>query len=140
MALNAAGCAMNPGKHILFLVIEGNQGNRGDIQNKYGKNEVCLRYEDEAIKCVAAWKKFGIDIPIYVLCVNNNTPSEGTIQKLREMGCEYFHWPQEEADNYKCGYWNVPLAGYLLEGKIPSDMNIIHVDLDMTLFRPLGTQ
>lgn len=134
--MSVAGYAMNLGKHILFLVVEGNKGNRGDIQNKYGREEVSLPYEDEALKCVEAWKKHGLDIPVKIVCVNSNPPRPQTVKKLVDLGCEYLHWPNKEADCYKCGYWNVPLAGRLLEERVTEDTRIIHIDLDMTLFRP----
>lgn len=128
---------MNAGNHILFLVIEGNTGNKGDIQNKYLENRFSFRYEDEALRCVRAWKKFGPDIPIILMCVNGNPPSLETVSELESLGCKYQHHHHPEADTYKCGYWNVPLAGYLLEQSLSPHQSIIHIDLDMTLFRKL---
>ncbi len=137
MDMNVVGYVMNLGNTVLFLVIEADDSNRGDIQNKYLNNQISLPYEQEAIKCVTAWRKYGPNIPIKIICVNSNPPSKDTINKLEELDCEYHHWRQEEADQYKCGYWNVPLAGHLLEQSLIQDSNIIHIDLDMTLFRPL---
>lgn len=135
--MSVAGYVMNAGNHVLFLVIEANSGNMGNIQNKYLDNRLSFRYEDEAIRCVRSWRKFGPDIPIIVMCVNSNPPSEETISLLKELGCQYVHDPRPEADGYKCGYWNVPLAGYLFEQTLPPETFIIHIDLDMTLFRKL---
>ena len=122
----------------LFLVADNQEYNKGDVGGKYCHGAV-LPYETELLCCVKSWRLNGgqfAKIPIYVVCPTQKGISLSTINKLRALGVKYFHEYKAETDTYKCGYWNVPLAGRMLE-KTPfiKENIIIHIDLDMTLMK-----
>lgn len=121
----------------IITVIESSQNNRGDINNKYGLNNVSLNYEAEAILCFEAWRTRAgklADIPIYCICPTRNVPSRETIQAITDLGVTYIEHFMPETDTYISGYWNVPLACSYLE-KILSHDFLIHIDLDMYLIK-----
>jgi hypothetical protein len=129
---------MNNFKYALFLVADNQDDNKGDIANKYCHGAV-LPYETELLCCIKSWRNNGgrfANIPIYVVCPTQKGISPQTVNKMTQMGAQYFHEYKPETDNYKCGYWNVPLAGKMLEHTDFIKENIIiHIDLDMTLMK-----
>lgn len=122
----------------LFLVADNQDDNKGDVGHKYCHGAV-LPYETELLCCVKSWRQNGgqfANIPIYVVCPTLKGISPHTIKQLQKMGAQYYHVYKKETDTYKCGYWNVPLAGKLLEETPHIKENIIiHIDLDMTLMK-----
>jgi hypothetical protein len=130
--------AMKDFSRALFLVADNQNDNKGDVGDKYCHGAV-LPYETELLCCIKSWRQNGgqfANIPIYVVCPTLKGISPTTINKIRMMGAQYFHEYRAETDSYKCGYWNVPLVGRMLE-KTPfiKENIIIHIDLDMTLMK-----
>jgi hypothetical protein len=122
----------------LFLVADNQDDNKGDVGGKYCHGAV-LPYETELLCCIKSWRQNGgqfANIPIYVVCPTKKGISPATVQKVRQLGAQYFHDYRPETDTYKCGYWNVPLAGKVVE-KTPfiKENILIHIDLDMTLMK-----
>lgn len=124
---------MNP---VLFLVVEGNKNKGGGGFGAGQKNKLLC---DEAIRCVASWRKYGgvyKDIPIIAVCITGNLPSTETIKKLHLLGVSFIEDYQPETESYPAGWWSTPLAGIMIEEHTLHDF-IIHIDLDMFLVKHL---
>lgn len=129
---------MNDFSRALLLVADNQDDNKGDIADKYCHGAV-IPYETELLCCIKSWRQNGgayANIPIYVVCPTQKGISPSTIQKVKQLGAHYFHDYRPETDTYKCGYWNVPLVGKVVEKTdfIKEDI-LIHIDLDMTLMK-----
>ncbi len=120
---------MNP---ALITVIEGKGcDNRGS--KKSNKRDL----EAEAIRCFKSWRNKGgafKDIPIYCLAPTERLPSKETIRVIENLGVDYIEKFIPETDAYRCGYWNIPLAGVFFEKNLKEDF-FIHIDLDMELIK-----
>jgi hypothetical protein len=125
-------------KYALITMIENDDHNINNMNNE-GQYPKPRRYESESIICFENWRKNGgwlKDIPIYAYCPSKNTISKETQDKLKDLNVTYIENYIKETDDYFCGYWNVPLAGYILEETLEEDI-FIHIDLDMNLIKPL---
>ena len=123
-------------KNILMYVVENNETN---INNKQGVYSDKRLYEDEVISSVKSWRKNGgwlKNIDIYVVCPTKNLPEKTTIDTLKSLDVIYLEEYMEETEGFECGYWSVPLVGRWMEQNIEFD-NMIHIDCDMSLLRPL---
>ena len=122
----------------LFLVADNQEDNKGDVGDKYCHGAV-LPYETELLCCIKAWRQNGgkfAKIPIYVVCPTLKGISKETVKKITDLGAFYWHEYKPETDFYKCGYWNVPLAGMMLEkANFCKEQILIHIDLDMMLMK-----
>ncbi len=123
-------------KKCLVLVVENSNTNIG--AGSYWKNDEYKSdnepLEEESIKCITSWYSNGPDIPIYIICPSNKQPREQTIETYNDLGCIYIHKYLPETDDFTCGYWNVPIALSWFEKEYDYDV-IIHIDLDMYMFR-----
>ena len=126
-------------KIILFLVIESNNnkgcgGSGGDLQPHYHKLlaeecELCIKNWTNSFNSLAK-------IEIKLICPNNNPPNINFISKLcnKYTQIEYIHKPYDVADTFPAGWYNVPLAGKVLEETCDYDI-AIHIDLDLILVK-----
>lgn len=124
---------------VLYLHVESNKNKGG---GGFGSGYLNRTLEEEAIRCVKSWRKYGglyKDIPIAAVCVTKNPPSMGTVIKLNQLGVTYIESPIEGTDKHPAGWWATPLGGRLLEECSDHDF-IIHVDLDMMLLRELDVE
>ena len=128
-------------KIIIFLVIENDRnagcgGSGGNSQLHQNRN-----LSKELELCLSRWTNNKInpsfyDIDIKLICPNNNPPDKKFIDIMckKYSQLEYIHKPHNEADNFPAGWYNVPLAGKVLEEHCDYDV-AIHIDLDMILMR-----
>ncbi len=127
-------------KIVLFLVIENDNnkgcgGSGGDNQPHYHR-----LLESELELCLTYWCKSATNslynIDIKLICPNNNPPESSFIQRIEKQypQLEYIHRPHDIADTFPAGWFNVPLAGKVLEEECDYDI-AIHIDLDMLLLR-----
>jgi len=117
----------------LVTHIEGNSINAKNFNLKYD-------YEKEAILAFKSWRKNGgylKDIPIYAICLTKNTISKETQEELKKLNVTYIEDYQSETDNFKNGFEIIPFLGKYISKKIKSYEFIIHIDLDMYLFKEL---
>jgi len=121
-------------KTILFAHIEKNLMDINSSKVGYKRY-----YEKEAILAFKSWRKNGgylKDIPIYAICLTKNTISKETQEELKKLNVTYIEDYQSETDNFKNGYWLIPLTGKYIQNKIQSDF-YIKIDLDMYLQKPI---
>ncbi len=121
----------------LVLVVESNKNKGGGGGYEHGGCRHNL--EEEAIKCVESWRKFGNtlkDIPIYAMCCTDNPPSPKTIKSLQDLGVTYIEEYLPISDGFPAGWWNTPLCGKWFEENLTEDL-LIHIDLDITLLKEL---
>ena len=118
----------------LFASIEA------DLQDINTQKQGCTRYyEREAIKCFKCWRKNAgwlADIPIYAICPTQNTISQETKNKFRELNITYIEEYFPETEEYLNGYWNIPLVGRWAEENLQERV-LIKIDLDMYIIREL---
>jgi hypothetical protein len=128
---------MNDIDTALILAVESNENKGGG--GGYDGGGCRKNLEEEAIKCVKSWRKYGgklKDIDIIAMCVTNNPPSQETIDALEDLGVGYEHQYYPITDGFPAGWWNVPLVGKIVEKSGLYDF-LIHIDLDITLIREL---
>ncbi len=126
--------------HALILMIESSETNLG--AGEHWRNEEYTKpggepLEEEAIKCVKAWRKNAgkfKDIPIYCMCPSKRVPKDKTIRKLKEHGVVYIQEHMPITERFSCGYFNVPLGCSWLETTLHEDI-LIHIDLDMQIIK-----
>ena len=121
----------------LILTVESNENKGGG--GGYEQGGCRLNLEEEAIKCVESWRKYGgtlKDIPIYAMCCTDNPPSLRTIVALKKLGVTYIEEYLPISDGFPAGWWNVPLCGKWFEQNLKEDL-LIHIDLDITLIKEL---
>ncbi len=122
----------------LILTIESNDNKGGG--GSYDGGGCRKNLEEEAIKCVTSWRKYGgtlKDIPIYALCCTNNPPNKSVIDTLvNDLGVTYIEQYLHISEGFPAGWWNVPLCGKWFEQNLKEDF-LIHLDLDITLIREL---
>lgn len=124
-------------KNALILSVESNINKGGG--GGYDGGGCRKNLEEEAIKCVKSWRKYGgnlKDIDIIAMCCTNNPPSQNTIKALQELGVNYIHKYYPITDGFPAGWWSVPLVGKIVENMMDYDF-LIHIDLDITLIREL---
>ena len=123
-------------KIILFAPIEGN------LKDINTTNNLFTRYfEEEAILCFKCWRENGgwlKDIPIITYCPTKNGISEKTKKIFKELNVEYIEEYQPLTSEFKCGFWNIPLVGKIIESMDKyKDSFLIKIDLDMYLINEL---
>lgn len=122
--------------YALITMIENNDNS---INNQAGEYIQKRLYESEALICFKHWRKNAgwlKDIPIYTYCPTKNTISKETQEEFKKLNITYIENYVSETDEYFCGYWNVPLAGMILEKTLTEDI-FIHIDLDMNIIKPI---
>jgi hypothetical protein len=127
-------------RKALVLVLENSETNLG-AGTAYRNEEFKAKHEpleEEVIRCLDGWNKCmeysEEDIDIFVVCPSKRLPRNKTVKAIKERGARYIETFLPETENFTCGYWNVPLAMSWFEKKFDYDI-IIHIDLDMTMFR-----
>lgn len=96
-------------------------------------------YEKEAIRMFRSWRKNAgwlKDIPIYALCITENTPSLETQDIFRELNVSYIECFNPITSDFFSGFWNIPLGGKWFEENLEEDI-IIKIDLDMHVIKPI---
>jgi hypothetical protein len=124
---------IDPKEYALITVIEGNENS---INSKFNPRLL----EEEAIKCVKHWRKnAGIyaDIDIYCICVSGNNPKLETIEVLNKYDVKYIYHYDKRSEKFKNGWWCKPLGCSVLE-TVLSHKYLIHIDLDMYLYKPFN--
>jgi len=122
--------------YALITAIEGDANN---LNEQKGIVKTRRLFETEAVLCFESWRKNGgwlKDINIYTFCPTNNTVTEATKQKFKELGVTYIEEYQPITETFISGFLNVPLVGKLLEQRLTEDV-LIKIDLDMNLIKPL---
>jgi hypothetical protein len=125
----------NLNEYALITVIEGNSNS---INHKINPRLL----ENEALKCFKSWRKnAGIysDIDIYCICVSGNTPSKTTISEFSQYNVKYIENYIDDTKYFKNGWWCKPLGCSVLEKMLPHKY-LIHIDLDMYLYKPPTVQ
>jgi len=126
-------------KTILFTVIEANDNNINNNNSNVSKVTTPRLYEDEAILCFEEWRKNAgnlKDIKIICHCPTKNTPTQKTINRLKELNVTYREEYLPEAEQMEIGFFLVPLVGMIIEKENP-DAFLIHIDLDMKIIKQL---
>ena len=121
----------------LVLVLENSETNLGAGEAYCNAEEKSKSepLEEEVISCIKGFQKC-VDEPIdiYVICPSKRLPKNETVNAIRELGVEYIETFLPETEDFTCRYWNVPVAMSWFEKTFDYDI-IIHIDLDMTMFR-----
>lgn len=124
-------------RKALVLVIENSETNLGagsayrNAEDKASSEPL----EEEAIRCIKGWQKcVKEDIDIFVVCPSKRLPRNKTVKAIKKLGVRYIETFLPETEDFTCGYWNVPLVMSWFERKFDYDI-IIHIDLDMCMFR-----
>jgi hypothetical protein len=121
----------------IVLVVENSDTNLGAgtaYQNaEYKATSEPL--EEEVIKCIEGLKKCLTEpIDIVVICPSKRLPKKKTVKAIKELGAHYLEPFLPDTEYFTCGYWNVPIAMAWFEKHYDYE-TIIHIDLDMTMFR-----
>lgn len=122
--------------YALITAIEGEEANLNEQKGIIKKRRL---FESEAILCFENWRKNGgwlKDCSIYTFCPTNNTISEKTKHRFKELNVTYIEEYQPITETFISGFLNVPLVGMLLEDRLTEDV-LIKIDLDMNLIKPL---
>jgi len=127
-------------KYLLFTVIESDI-NDGHKSQWYNSQHHKISYEQEAIQCFKSWRSLNHELKdINIICINptNIDISDSTKQIFNDLNIDYRFEYNSTCDSFKCRWYNVPYLGSLLEQEI--DGILIHIDLDMTLLKPLSSK
>jgi hypothetical protein len=124
-------------KKALVLIVEHSDTNLG-AGKAYSNAEEKAKsepLEEEVIRCIKSFQKcVKEEIDIFVICPSKRLPRNKTVKAIKELGVRYMEPFLPETEDFTCGYWNVPVAMSWFEKKFDYDI-IIHIDLDMTMFR-----
>lgn len=121
----------------LFAPVESDLNNINTARQNYTRY-----YEQEAIKCFSCWRKNAgwlSNIPIYAICPTQSVISVKTKKIFKTLNVTYIEEYMPETEEYKNGYWNIPLVGKWAENNLSEDL-LIKIDLDMYLIKEMPKQ
>jgi len=116
----------------LVTVIENNNDNKNS--KTLGTQR---KYFDESLRCFESWRKFYPKIKIYAICPTKATLSKKEINQLQDLDVIYLEKYFPETEDFKYGFFNVPLVMSWAEDNLKEKI-FIHTDLDMILLRKLN--
>ena len=123
-----------------IALIASIESDRINLNSQLNTVATARLYESEAIRCFKSWRtKAGWlkDIPIYCLCCTKNTPSQKTIDKLKELNVTYIEDYNPDVEKFSSGFLTIPYVGKYFETIKPIKENItIKIDLDNCLLKP----